>query len=153
MNSDRLQHVLPAAAILMLAMVVAYLSFTQEPAESFLFPRIISVFFVGLSVWNFVRAASGMAKVGDGLTGAELKNMLPGIVVMLIYVFWGAKTLGFYTASTLTFFIVYTLYDPAPPGSAKDWIKRMVVTLGFMAIMYALFHGLLKVQTPRGMLF
>lgn len=151
MTSSRLQHVVPGSVILGLALIVCYLSFTQEPADAFLFPRIISVVFVALAIWNFVRAVTGLSKVGRGLTREETVNILPGLVIMLIYVFWAAKALGFYVSSSLAFFAVYTLYDPVPFSSVKDWIKRLIVTAVFMAVIYGLFSMVLQVQTPRGL--
>ncbi len=150
MNSSRLQHLIPGLVIFGLAAIVTWLSFTQEPASSFLFPRIISIAFIGLAAWNLIRAASGLARVGAGISGAMFANIAPGLVVMLVYIFFAAKALGFYVASIIAFFAVYTLYDPAPYSSAKDWFKRALVTLAFMAIIYGLFARLLEVQTPRG---
>ena len=37
----------------------------------------------------------GLSKVGSGVTRTMFINMLPGLVITLIYVFWAAKTLGF----------------------------------------------------------
>ena len=151
MNSSRMQHIFPASIIFGLSVLVAYLSFTQEPAEAFLFPRIVAVVFVLLAVWNFIRAATGLAKVGRGLNRQESVNLLPGLIVMLVLVFWAAKALGFYVSSTIAFFMVYSFYDPTPYSSSKDWFKRVGVTLAFMAIIYGLFALVLQVQTPRGM--
>ncbi len=151
MNSHRMQHVVPASIIFGLALLVAYLSFTQEPASAFLFPRIVAVVFVLLAVWNFIRAATGLAKVGRGLAKQDSVNLLPGLVVMLVLVFWAAKALGFYFSSTIAFFLVYSFYDPAPYSSSQDWAKRAGVTLAFMAVIYGLFALVLQVQTPRGM--
>lgn len=153
MTNSRIQHVVPASLVLLLASVVTYLSFTQEPAEAFLFPRIISVAFITLALWNFYRAAAGLAKVGGGIAFEEARNFLPGVIIMLIYVFWAAKGLGFYVGSTLAFFAAYSWYDPAPHGSLKQWGKRILVTAVFMAVIYGLFAMLLQVQTPRGQFF
>ena len=153
MTSHRLQHILPGSAIFLLACVVTWLSFTEQPAEAFLFPRVISVAFIALATWNLIRAVGGMSRVGQGISLTTLKNLAPGLIVMLAYVFFGAKHLGFYFGSTLTFFAIYSFYDPAPWSSGKDWIKRILVTAAFMAVIYALFAMVLQVHTPRGILF
>ena len=153
MLQNRLQLIIPGALILTLACVVAWLSFTQEPADSFLFPRVVSCVFDVLALWNFARASLGYAKVGRGISIETAKNVLPGVAVILIYAFWAAKGLGFYTASMIAFCVLYTLYDPSPIGSAKDWIKRAIITVLFMMVMYGLFSLLLQVQTPRGINF
>ncbi len=153
MTSRRLQHILPGSAIFLLACVVTWLSFTEQPAEAFLFPRVISVVFITLAIWNLIRAVGGMSKVGQGIPLATVKNLAPGLIVMLAFVFFGAKHLGFYLGSTLAFFAIYSFYDPASWSSGKDWMKRIFVTGAFMAVIYALFAMVLQVHTPRGILF
>ncbi len=153
MTSHRLQHILPGSAIFLLASVVTWLSFTQQPAAAFLFPRVVSVVFITLAMWNLIRAVTGMSKVGRGIPVAALKNLAPGLAVMVLFVFFGAKHLGFYVGSTLAFFAIYSFYDPASWSSLKDWIKRIVVTAAFMAVIYALFGVVLQVHTPEGIFF
>jgi hypothetical protein len=153
MTSTRYQHLAPALIVLFVAVLVAWLSFTQEPAGAFLFPRLISVVFVLLAIWNFARAGLGLTRVGSGLSGETLRHTFPGLVLMLVYAFFMARGLGFYVSTALTFLVICTLYDPAPLKDAKAWLKRVAVTLVFCAVMYALFAMLLKVQTPRGLLF
>lgn len=145
----RNQHILASGVIAAVGVTVAYISFTQEPAAAFVFPRLIATVFAVLALWTFAKAVLGRTKVGQGLSGQDMRNILPGLIVTLIYVFWAAKELGFYTATTLAFFILLTLYDPAPHTEAKTWIKRGLITAGFMAVMYGLFALLLNVYTPR----
>ena len=80
-------------------------------------------------------------------------NIVPGLVVVAIYVFFAAKALGFYFASTIAFLAIFTIYDPEELSNGKAWLKRVFVTLVFMLVMYGLFAMLLKVQTPRGIWF
>jgi len=150
MNTIRIQHLFPALSVLALAGTVAYLSFTREPAESFLFPRLVSVVMLGLAVWNFVRAAIGKSRVGAGVSIDMIKSIFPGLIVMVFYVFFAAKYLGFYVSSLIAFFILFSLYDPASHKDLRVWVKRIVVSVLFMLVIYALFTLLLKVQTPRG---
>jgi len=153
MTSNRAQHLVPATMVLLLAGVVAWLSFTREPAGAFLFPRLISVVMLGLAGWNFARAALGLARVGGGLSAGLFLRIAPGAVVMLIYVFLAARSLGFYAASYLAFVAIYALYDPASHASPSAWARRLAIPAGFMAVIYLLFNTLLKVQTPRGIFF
>lgn len=145
----RTQHIAASGMIAAVGVSVAYVSFTQEPAGAFVFPRLIASVFAVLAIWTFVKALLGRTKVGQGITGAQMRNLLPGLIVTLIYAFWAAKALGFYTATTLAFFILLSLYDPAPHAVPKTWIKRVLITAGFMAVMYCLFALLLNVFTPR----
>lgn len=147
------QQLVPSAIVLATAIAVAWLSFTQEPKEAFLFPRIISIVFATLAMWNFARAAMGVSRVGAGFSFREAMHVTPGLVIMLAYAFFLAGFLGFYTGGTLAFLLVYAIYDPQPLNDMGGWAKKLLITAGFMSVIYGLFNLLLKVQTPRGLLF
>ena len=145
----RTQHIVASGTVAAVGIWVSYVSYTQEPADAFLFPRLISTVFVVLALWTFGKAVIGRTKVGAGLSRDAMRNIAPGLIVALIYVFWAAETLGFYTASTIAFLVLVSLYDPAPHSEPRTWIKRLTVTAGFLAVMYGLFAMLLTVFTPR----
>jgi len=149
----RMQHILASGVIAAIGGWVAWISYTQQPSEAFLFPRLISTVFVVLALWTFIKAILGWTKVGHGLTSREMIFLLPGLVVALVYVFWAAKALGFYTAGTIAFFVLLSFYDPAPHHEARSWFKRVAITAGFLVVMYGLFAKLLKVYTPREIFF
>jgi hypothetical protein len=153
MTLPRMQHIVASGCVAAVGAYVAYLSYTQQPAEAFLFPRLISTVFVVLALWTFVKACLGWTKVGAGVSGLAFMRLLPGLIVAMIYVFWAARGLGFYTATAITFFILVSLYDPAPHSALKSWIRRIVATACFTAVMYGLFALLLKVYTPREVFF
>lgn len=150
---NRSQHIFGSGLVFAVGLWVTWVSYTQQPAEAFLFPRLIATVFVVLAGWTFGKAVMGLSKVGNGVTRTMFINLVPGLVIALIYVFWAAKALGFYTATTIAFFILLSLYDPAPHDAAKSWIKRGVITAAFVAVMYGLFALLLNVYTPREILF
>ena len=149
----RLQHIIGSGIVAAVGCWVAYVSYTQQPSEAFLFPRLIATVFVVLALWTFVKACLGWTKVGSGITVTQFTNLAPGLVIALVYIFWAAKGLGFYTATTNAFFILLCLYDPATHGVLKSWVKRVIITACFMAVMYGLFALLLKVYTPREVFF
>lgn len=149
----RNQHIIASGLIALVGITVAYISFTQEPADAFIFPRLISSVFAVLAIWTFGKAVLGRTKVGNGVSAEAMKNLLPGLIVMLIYIYWAAKGLGFYTATTIAFFIMLSLYDPAPHSAPKTWGKRVLITAGFMLVIYGLFAQLLNVFTPKEILF
>lgn len=151
MTVTRAQHIVPGTLVLLLAAGVGWLSYTGEPADAFLFPRLISVVMLALALWNFARCVLGLAKTGEGVTSKEYIALLPGFVVTLVFVFVAAKALGFYVASFAAFFLLISLYDPAPHTALRSWLKRLLVTCAFMAVIYILFSLLLQVQTPRGL--
>lgn len=150
---SRTQHIIPSGIIFAVGCWIAWISYTQQPAEAFLFPRLISTVFVVLAAWTFGKALLGLSRVGTGVSRTMVINLVPGLVIALIYIFWAAKTFGFYTATTVAFFILLSLYDPAPHNEARTWVKRALITAGFIAVMYGLFAMLLKVYTPREILF
>ncbi len=149
----RFQHIAASGVVAVVGLWVAYLSYTQQPSEAFLFPRLISSVFAVLALWTFAKACLGWTKVGNGLSARQFANLAPGLVVALIYVFWAAQALGFYTATTIAFFCLLSFYDPAPHDALKTWIKRAAITVVFMLVMYGLFAHLLKVYTPREIFF
>lgn len=149
----RTQHIVASGLVAAVGIWITFVSYTAEPAGAFLFPRIISTVFVALALWTFAKALLRRSKVGNGLSAEAMKNILPGLFLALVFVFWAAETLGFYTASTITFFLLVSLYDPAPLGEVKSWVKRIIITGGFLAVMYGLFAMLLKVFTPREIFF
>ncbi|MEL7212142.1 MAG: tripartite tricarboxylate transporter TctB family protein [Pseudomonadota bacterium] len=149
----RTQHIFASGVVAAVGLTVAYVSYTQEPAAAFVFPRLISTVFAVLALWTFGKALLGKTKVGNGLDRRSMLNILPGLIVALVFVYWAAKGLGFYTAATAVFFILLSLYDPAPHNEAKTWIKRALITAGFLAVMYGLFAMLLNVFTPREIFF
>lgn len=149
----RLQHIIPSAIIAAVGAWVIWISFTQTPAEAFLFPRLISVVFLALALWTLGKAVLGLSRTGTGLSMTAFVNLCPGLVVMAIYVFWAAKGLGFYTATTLAVFALLSIYDPAPAHRLGTWVKRAIVTAIYMAVMYGLFAIVLKVYTPREIFF
>lgn len=149
----RNQHIIASGLVAAVGLWVCYISFTQTPVEAFTFPRLISVVFVVLSLWTFGKALLGRTKVGNGLSAQAMKRIAPGLIVAVIYVFWAAKALGFYTAATLAFFVLLSLYDPAPHTSLRSWVRRIIITAGFLAVMYGLFALLLNVFTPREVFF
>lgn len=149
----RSQHIAASGVIALVGVTIAWVSFTQEPAAAFVFPRLISSVFALLALWTFGKALLGRTKVGNGLSVTALRNMAPGLLVMAVYIFWAAKGLGFYTATGIAFFILVSLYDPAPHGAPRSWVKRAAITAGFMLVMWGLFAQVLNVFTPREIFF
>ena len=150
---NRTQHIISSGLVAFVGLWVCGISYTQQPAEAFLFPRLISSVFVALALWTFGKAIMGWSKFGNGVSARAFMQMLPGLLVAILYVFWAAKGLGFYTATSICFFILLSLYDPAPHTEPRSWIKRLIISGVFMVVIYGLFAKLLKVYTPREIFF
>lgn len=168
----RYQEFIPSTILTVIAIWVAWISYTSEPAASFLFPRIVATAFVVLAVSSLIAAIMGSTTGSKGISLQMFKNMVPGLIVAVIYIFWAAagnrgfkgfydgpigfyltKGLGFYTATTLATFAIISLYDPAPHNQVGTWVKRVIITSIFVGVMYLLFSSLLSVYTPRETLF
>jgi len=54
----RNQHIVASGLIAAVGISIAYISFTQEPADAFIFPRLISSVFAVLAIWTFVQYAA-----------------------------------------------------------------------------------------------
>ena len=151
--ASRWQHTASSGLIAFIALWVCWLSYTTEPADAFLFPRIISVAFVFLALWTWIKAIIGKSKVGVGLDVISVKNILPALIVAVIYIFFAAKFFGFYTALFFTAFILLSLYDGYAHKNVMSWARRLGISAAFVAVMYGLFSGILTVYTPREILF
>lgn len=150
---NRMQHIIPSGIVAAVGLWVAYVSYTQTPVEAFLFPRLIATIFVVLSLWTFGKALMGLSRTGRGVSWVMFANLFPGLIVMAVYVFWAARGLGFYSGTALAFFVALSLYDPAPHNALRSWGKRVVITVGFIAVLYGLFAVVLKVYTPKEIFF
>lgn len=149
----RLEHAIPAGIITLIGLWVAWVSFTQSPAEAFAFPRLVATVFVVLALWTFVRTLISGGEGEPTISLATWGRILPGLGIAVIFVFWAAKGLGFYTATALAVFALISIYDAAPHRALSSWIVRIAVTAGFVLVMYLLFATLLGVFTPRELLF
>ncbi|CAN0605972.1 unnamed protein product, partial [Ectocarpus sp. 12 AP-2014] len=68
----RTQHIVASGLVALVGATVATISYTQEPAAAFLFPRMISTVFAVLALITFVKALMGRTKVGNGLSSEAL---------------------------------------------------------------------------------
>ena len=135
MKVDITQHRIASGVIAAISLWICYLSFTQSPSEAYFFPRIISVALALTALFTFVKALLGHSKVGDGLSWDVVRNIVPGLVIGFVYLFWAAKALGFYTASFIAVFLILSVYDPKPNTELAVWLKRLVITIVFIAVL------------------
>lgn len=150
--AGRLQQTIPSGLVLLLAIWITIISFDVEDPGPFLFPRLIALAMLALAAFSFQRALRGRSRTGTGLDRELLRNIAPGVALMLVYIFFAAEYLGFYVASFFAFLLLYTLYDPHGHADLATWIRRLGISVGFIAVMYGLFALVLKVQAPLGIL-
>ena len=151
--AGRLQQSIAAVVILAVACWITVVSFDVEDPQPYLFPQLFSGIMVVLALMAVLRAARGRNRTGAGIGVRKFLNIAPGLAVMLIHVFLLADWLGFYAAAFLSMLTLYSLYDPNLHRKVRTWAVRLAVTVGFVAVIYAVFALGLKVQTPEGILF
>ena len=71
---NRSQHILGSGLVFAVGIWVAWVSYTQQPSEAFLFPRLIASVFVVLAGWTFGKAVMGLSKVGSGASRAPCSS-------------------------------------------------------------------------------
>ena len=72
---NRTQHIISSGLVAFVGLWVCGISYTQQPAEAFLFPRLISSVFVALALWTFGKAIMGWSKVGNGVSARAFMQM------------------------------------------------------------------------------
>ncbi len=148
--AGRLQQAVPSGLVLLLAVWIAFVSFNVDDPGPYLFPRLVAIAMLALAAISFQRALRGKSRTGVGMDRRVLINLAPGVILMLVYVFFVAEYLGFYVGSFISFSLLCTIYDPHRYTDLRAWIRRLGISVGFIAVMYVLFALVLKVQTPRG---
>ena len=134
--------------MLAFALALYVLSTAAEAQEAYVFPRIIALAMCLIAV--FTLAFEWANSEGDGIANISWGKLWPALAIFAAYMLI-SQHLGFYTSSLLAFFslgVIYTSRDYA--ASAK---RCLPISIAFMAVLYAVFVWLLKVQTPRGILF
>ena len=84
------QHVIVSGIIALIGIWVTFISYTQQPSEAFLFPRLISSIFAALAIWTFIKALLKKTKIGNGMSYDNFLKLLPGLIVMITFIFFAA---------------------------------------------------------------
>lgn len=138
--------------VAVLALVAAGASFAGNDDAAYLFPRLIGAAWLGLCVVYFALRWRGAAAAANP-DFAALRRAVPGGAVIIVYAAL-AETVGFYLAAFCAFLALATLYDRR--GQRGGWRRvgaRIAVTCIIIIVLRLVFSELLRVQTPRGILF
>ena len=146
---SKFERVLPNIILVVIGLWVCFVSFTQQPAAAFSFPRLISALFVIFSLLVLGQSLLKKDREETPIPASVWNNILPGLLVAALYVFWASKALGFYTAAAITMFTLMAIYDPRSRKDLKKWVKLLGITAAFITVMYLMFATLLGVFTPR----
>lgn len=145
MPQNALVATILACGILGFALWLGFISWTQT-SSAYLFPRLITAVFVLLSGFLLGRTLWQ----SETLPPLALRKLAIALGVLGFYVFVGAKLIGFYASSYIIFVLLLSFYDNKSHRNARSWFWRGAIGMAFMAVIYALFGLLLRVQTPVG---
>ena len=133
--------------MLAFALTLYVLSATAEGQEAYVFPRIIALAMCLIAVFTLVFEWASLDGSGVSIPWGKL---WPALTIFLVYMLI-SQHLGFYTSSFLAFFSLGVIYTSQ---SYTMGAKRCLpISIAFMTVLYAVFVWLLRVQTPRGILF
>ncbi|MCH9852388.1 MAG: tripartite tricarboxylate transporter TctB family protein [Alphaproteobacteria bacterium] len=146
---QKYQSQIVIGALLLFALIIAYQSFFAEYDSAFLFPKIISTVLIFMTL---IGLALSFKEDAIKLDLPIMKPIFIGLAMMVFLVYFALKTFGFYSACYVFLIIMLSVYDGKSHQDMKAWLRRFLVSSGFMVVIYLLFSLLLKVQTPRGIL-
>ena len=138
---------------LAIAALFSFLSFYDTDSETYLFPRIIAIALLGLSIILFVSSLqASKTSAQSTLEQGSFIKVLPGLVTGFIYLTL-MDIVGFYTSSFFVFLAFLLIYGKRDMTDPKALAKKVAVSIGFMLVLYLLFWQGLHVRTPTGWLF
>lgn len=158
LNSINLRNPELATAFYSLAVagLFSFLSFYDTDAETYLFPRIIAIALLGFSVIllisNLYASQASLKHSVDQNKGNHFFKILPGLVIGFIYLTL-MEPAGFYACSFFVFLAFLLLYGKREMTDPKAFVKKVMVSIGFVFVLYLLFWQGLNVRTPTGWLF
>ena len=137
-----------ALLVAMVAGLIFRVSYFQENSEAYLFPAIIAIAMLTLSLISLARETFDLCV--DDYQAFPFARQLPAIVIMAAAVAL-VEILGMYVSAFLALTMVSLWYSPEEDNQRR-LIRSLVFSAGFTAFMYVLFSLLLNVQLPRGIL-
>lgn len=148
-NSEQVTSIYAA----LVALVFTLLSFYNTDAETYLFPRIIAVALLSLSIILLISNWVAKSETDDNAGGHRyFRDLLPGLVIGLLFTM-ALETVGFYTSSFFAFLALLSVYGKRRALDPKALVKKLVISLAFMMVLYLLFWVGLHVRTPTGWIF
>jgi hypothetical protein len=142
-----------AVYALIVSALFTFLAFYNTDAETYLFPRIIAIALAILSLILLIsNSGIGAKKTEESTEGVNLRDIWPGLLVGLLFLLL-LETLGFYMSSFLAFLSILLLYGKRKALDVEAFTIKVVVSSGFMIILFLLFWNGLHVRTPTGWFF
>ena len=135
------------------AIVYTIACFWDSDPEVYLFPRILAVIMVTLSLVQLFKASREKAEPSTIPAEAAIqwKVLFPGLAVTVVFVL-SIETIGFYTGSFLAFLCIVLFYGKRNLTDPRALLYKSLIGLVLMLVLYGLFWKLLYVRTPEGWL-
>lgn len=122
----------------------------DERAQAF--PRVVIIIIGVLSLLLLLQTLA-LKQVRQASAGNPFPWVRFLIMFVLIVVYFAImERVGFYLSAFLFFVAVTSLFGKSLKNAAKA-CARVVLPMVFTSVLYLLFNVLLKVQTPKGLLF
>ena len=141
---------LTSLASVVLGILLYWAATGASNSQAYLFPRILALamIVIGVAMALAEWAPTPLARKDSG--AIPLATLWPALVVFVLYML-AAPRIGFYLSSALAFVALGVVYSPAE-STARAATRCVPVSLAFLAVLYAVFALLLRVQMPRGWL-
>lgn len=134
-----------------LAAALYALAAVPENQEAYVFPKLVTMVMCVIGVCLLVTGWRKRRERKESGPLVEWTKLAPILAILLLFIL-AAEHVGFYTSSFLMFAAIGILYSPKRRSIVAA--RRCVpVSVGFMAVLYAVFAVLLRVQMPAGVLF
>jgi hypothetical protein len=136
-----------------LGLVLYFFGTGKEATDAYVFPNICGMVMGGLGVIMVLTAGAQETTEGGSsvISSVPWGKLWPAFVVLVAYLYL-AEIIGFFTSSFLTFVALGITYS-AQTEYLPVTRRCIPIAFGFLAVLYALFVLLLKVQLPAGMFF
>ena len=132
--------------IVLISVLLFSASFFQDNKEAFLFPLIVAVAMLVMSLISLFRESFDLSE--DDFQPFPLIQLIPTLVIMFGGVML-VEVLGMYTTAFIVLSLVSLWYSPQE-NYKNRLIQSLLFAAGFSAFMYVLFTQMLNVQLPRG---
>lgn len=142
------RRLLVALLVALTAGLIFQVSYFQDNSEVYLFPSIVSLVMLALSLVSLVREAFDLCV--DDFQPFPFVRQTPAMIMMAGGVAL-VEILGMYTSAFLVLLLVSFWYSPQEKGTRR-LLQSLLFAAGFVVFMYLLFSVMLNVQVPRGLL-
>ncbi len=115
------------------------------------FPNILSFILIGLGVLQILNGIfskeGGIASAADIWKGMKSKEFINLLIMTVLFIFFilAVEFLGFITTSGV--FLILVLWR-----LGVTWVRNIIYTVVFLAIIYVVFGIIFKVTLPSGIL-